>query len=414
MDESSFPRRVAVLGSSGSIGKSALEVIAQSDGRLEPVLLSVHSRTDILAEQVRQMLPQNQPRWVVVTNETADRSPLEQLPRTIEISFGHEALCALVRSPDVDVVLSAIVGSAGLTSTLAALEADKTVALANKESLVMGGELLTHVVTSGKGRLIPVDSEHSAIMQTLRAWTMASGSQSLPRPQGLHGSSLADAVDSVIEKIILTASGGPFRTRTLAELADVTVAEALAHPTWNMGKKITVDSATLMNKALEIIEAGWLFDVPAHKIGVMIHPQSLIHSMVEFVDGSVIAQMSVPDMRLPIQLALYYPHRYPGPSLKLDWQEMHTLEFLPPDVERFPAIPLGLEVVASGGTAGAVVNAANEAAVSAFLDGQLPFQDIVTVCQSVLRHHHFEPHPTLEQLLSIDRWARGEAERWRR
>jgi 1-deoxy-D-xylulose-5-phosphate reductoisomerase len=344
------------------------------------------------------MLPTQLPRWVIVTDERADRSPLGQLPQGIEVSFGHEALCELVRHPEIDVVLSAIVGSAGLTSTLAALEADKTVALANKESLVMGGELLTKL---GKGRLIPVDSEHSAIMQALRSWTM--NSQNPQCKQGLNNS---------VEKIVLTASGGPFRTRSLDELANVTVEEALAHPTWNMGKKITIDSATLMNKALEIIEAGWFFDLPAHKMSVMIHPQSLIHSMVEFVDGSVIAQMSVPDMRLPIQLALYYPHRYPGPSMKLDWQQMQTLEFHPPDFERFPAIPLGLEVVAAGGTAGAVVNAANEAAVSAFLDGRLPFQDIVEICKSVLRNHHFEPHPTLDQLLTIDRWARKETEKW--
>ena len=413
MDEFSFPRRVAVLGSSGSIGKSALEVFAESENRLLPVLLSVHSRTDILVEQIRQMPLEKLPRWIVVTDETADRSPLEQLPPNVEVCFGHEALCELVRRDEVDVVLSAIVGSAGLTSTLAALEANKTVALANKESLVIGGELLTNLVKSGKGRLIPVDSEHSAIMQALRSWTMDNSTE----PQLLDCASLGGVHPSflrVVEKIILTASGGPFRTRSLAELENVTVEEALAHPTWNMGKKITIDSATLMNKALEIIEAGWFFDLPAHKIGVMIHPQSLIHSMVEFVDGSVVAQMSVPDMRLPIQLALYYPHRFPGPSLKLDWGQMQTLEFQPPDFDRFPAIPLGLEVVTAGGTAGAVVNAANEAAVSAFLDGKLPFQDIVEVCKSVLRNHCFEPHPTLEQLLTLDRWARKEVKKWMR
>ena len=400
MDESSFPRRVAVLGSSGSIGQSALEVLDESEKRLLPVLLSVHQRTDILAKQIQRMPPEQLPRWVVVTDETADRSPLEQLPHGIEVRVGHEALCELVRHDEVDVVLSAIVGSAGLTSTLAALEAGKTVALANKESLVMGGELLTNLVKSGKGHLIPVDSEHSAIMQAMRAWTMGNPTES-------QSFNCAKA----IEKIILTASGGPFRMRSLAELANVTIEEALAHPTWNMGKKITIDSATLMNKALEIIEAGWLFDLPAEKIDVMIHPQSLVHSMVEFVDGSVIAQMSVPDMRLPIQLALYYPHRFPGPSLKVNWTQMHTFEFHPPDFERFPAIPLGLEVVAAGGTAGAVVNAANEAAVAAFLTGKLPFRNIVEVCKSVLQHHHFEPHPTLEQLLTLDHWARTEAEK---
>ena len=399
MADDSFPRRVAVLGSSGSIGQSTLEVLAASEGRLVPMLLSVHCRTDILAEQLRQL--REPPRWVVVTDETADRSPLEHLPKEIEIFFGHNALCELVRHPDVDVVLSAIVGSAGLTSTLAALEAEKTVALANKESLVMGGGLLTELVKTHGGRLLPVDSEHSAVMQALRAGKMADS------PGGVCPPLLRD-----VEKIILTASGGPFRTRSLDELASVNVEDALAHPTWKMGKKITIDSATLMNKALEIIEARWFFDVPAEKIGVVIHPQSLVHSMVEFVDGSVIAQMSPPDMRLPIQLALYYPHRFPGPSLKVNWAQMQTLEFYPPDFDRFPALLLGLEVAASGGTAGAVINAANEVAVSAFLAGTLPFQDIVKVCRTVLEHHDFEPHPTLEQLLAIDRWARDEAVHW--
>jgi len=384
----SFPRRIAVLGSSGSIGQSAFEVLAASKGRLVPILLSVHRQTDVLAKQLRQ-LPKL-PQWVVVTDETADRSPLEQFAKKVEIHFGHEALCELVRRPEVDVVLSAIVGSAGLVSTLAALEAGKTVALANKESLVMGGELLTDLLETNGGHLIPVDSEHNAIWQVLRGG---------------------------VKKIILTASGGPFRTKTFAELADITVEDALAHPTWTMGKKITIDSATLMNKALEIIEARWLFgyelgDMPAEKIDVVIHPQSLIHSMVEFVDGSVLAQMSPPDMRLPIQLALDHPFRFPGPALKMDWSQMHTLEFYPPDFDRFPALSLGLEAAASGGTSGAVINAANESAVSAFLDGKLPFQDIVRVCRAVLEHHQFEPHPTLEQLLAIDRWARKETEKW--
>jgi 1-deoxy-D-xylulose-5-phosphate reductoisomerase len=404
MTESSFPRQIAVLGSSGSIGKNTLDVLAQSEGRLTPILLSVHRQTGLLAEQIRRM-PQP-PRWIVVTDETADRSPLEQLPRGIEISFGHESLCELVRRPEVDIVLSAIVGSAGLTSTLSALESGKTVALANKESLVMGGELLTDLVKTHGGRLLPVDSEHSAVMQALRSWTMATASPP-------SGEETASDISQSVAKIILTASGGPFRTRPLAELANVTVEDALAHPTWKMGKKITIDSATLMNKALEIIETRWFFDIPAARIGVVIHPKSLIHSMVEFIDGSVMAQMSPPDMRLPIQLALNYPHRYPGPSSKVNWNQMQTIEFFPPDFERFPALPLGLEAAASGGTTGAVINAANESAVSAFLDGKLPFRDIVKVCRSVLEHHDFEPHPTLPQLLAIDRWAREETEKWR-
>ena len=419
MNESFFPRRIAVLGSSGSIGQSTVEVITASEGRLVPILLSVHRRTDILSQQVRQL--QQPPQWVVVTDETADRSPLEQLPRGIEVFFGHEALCGLVRRPEVDVVLSAIVGSAGLISTLSALEAGRTVALANKESLVMGGELLTHLVKTNGGCLLPVDSEHSAVMQALRAWKMDMKAGNVT--QGSNRSGMPNnpvtplrsvsGFHSSISNIILTASGGPFRTRPLEELANITVADALAHPTWKMGKKITIDSATLMNKALEIIEARWFFDISADNINVVIHPQSLVHSMVEFIDVSVIAQMSPPDMRLPIQLALYYPHRFPGPALKMNWSQVLALEFYPPDFDRFPALPLGLEAAAAGGTAGAVINAANESAVSAFLGGTLPFQDIVKVCRTVLEHHDFEPHPTLEQLLAIDRWARREAEKWR-
>jgi 1-deoxy-D-xylulose-5-phosphate reductoisomerase len=401
---SAFPRRIAVLGSSGSIGKNALEVIAGSDGHLVPILLSVHRRTDILAEQVRQIIDRNAalPRWIAVTDPAADRSPLQQLPKTIEIRFGHDALCEMIRQTEIDTVLSAIVGSAGLTSTVAALEAGKTVALANKESLVMGGSVLTGFAEKHGGRLIPVDSEHSAVMQALQSWKMDSGQEK---------NSAEHSAGSAVEKIILTASGGPFRNRTLAELADVTVEDALAHPTWNMGKKITVDSATLINKALEIIEARWFFDIPAAKIGVMIHPQSLIHSMVEFVDGSVMAQMSPPDMRLPIQLALNYPFRFPGPSLKWDWTKSRMLEFYPPDYERFPAIPLGLEVAEKGGTAGAVINAANEVAAAAFLAGKLPFHKIVSICRTVLENHTFDPNPALEELPAVDRRARTEAEK---
>ena len=414
----SFPRQVALLGSSGSIGQNTLEVLAQSEGRLVPILLSVHRQTDLLAKQIQSL--REPPRWVVVTDETADRSPLEPLPKSIEIFFGQDALCELVRHPEVDVVLSAIVGSAGLTSTWAALEAGKMVALANKESLVMGGGLLTRLVKTHGGRLLPVDSEHSAVLQAIRAWRMESDDREQTadgrrqRADGGEPPSYSDDYGSVhtsIEKIILTASGGPFRTKPQEELANVTVGDALAHPTWKMGKKITIDSATLMNKALEIIEARWFFDVSADKIGVVIHPQSLVHSMVEFVDGSVIAQMSPPDMRLPIQLALCYPHRFPGPSLKVNWAQIQTLEFYPPDFERFPALPLGLEAAAAGGTAGAVVNAANETAVAAFLEENLPFQDIVKVCRDVLESHHFEPQPTLAQLLTIDRWARAETEK---
>ncbi|MCL2742436.1 MAG: 1-deoxy-D-xylulose-5-phosphate reductoisomerase, partial [Planctomycetaceae bacterium] len=306
-------RRVAVLGSSGSIGRGALEVIANSEERLEAVLLSVHRRTDILADQVRRMAVRsvasqihgdsgtdsssdshsthqavrkvNLPRWVVVTDETADRTPLDDLPPGIEICYGHKALCELVRRPEIDVVLSAIVGSAGLTSTWNALEAGKTVALANKESLVMGGSLLTELAKQNGGHLIPVDSEHSAVMQVLQSWRMRQLNYLTPDISSARADNYEN-LNQVVEKIILTASGGPFRTWSLADLAKVTVEEALAHPTWTMGRKITVDSATLMNKALEIIEARWFFDIPVSKIEVAIHPQSIVHSLVEFIDGS--------------------------------------------------------------------------------------------------------------------------------
>jgi 1-deoxy-D-xylulose-5-phosphate reductoisomerase len=433
-----FPRRVAILGSSGSIGRNALEVIAESEGRLEAVLLSVHRRTDILVEQIRQLAVRSVaehihaagknathpkitlPHWVVVTDETADRTPLEDLPSGVEVFFGHDALCKLVRQSEIDIVLSAIVGSAGLTSTWSALETGKMVALANKESLVMGGSLITDLAQKTGGLLVPVDSEHSAIMQSLQSWKIESGltksepsknsENKITSEENDNDQSPLFNLQSVIHKIILTASGGPFRSWTSAELAKVTVRDALAHPTWEMGKKITVDSATLMNKALEIIEARWFFGIPVDKIGIVIHPQSIVHSMVEFVDGSTIAQMSPPDMRLPIQLALNYPNRFNGPSLRLDWKKALSLEFYPPDIERFPALALGLEVAEVAGTAGVVVNAANETAVNAFLENRVAFQEIVKICRAVLEHHHYEQRPTLARLLELDQWARKEAE----
>jgi 1-deoxy-D-xylulose-5-phosphate reductoisomerase len=315
-----------------------------------------------------------------------------------EVLYGPDSLCEIVTRDNVDVVVSAVVGSAGLQSTLAAVNAGKTVALANKESLVVGGELVVDAVKTTGAHIIPIDSEHSAICQGLLAENIT---KIVTRNDGK-----TDA------KIILTASGGPFRKLSQKELERVTVADALAHPTWSMGRKITIDSATLMNKALEIIEARWLFDMPPEKISVVIHPQSIVHSMVEFVDGSVMAQLGVPDMRLPIQWAIDWPERFPGPAKKLDWSEAMTLEFLPPDFERFPALKLGLKVAKDAGTCGAVLNAANEVAVAAFLQERLPFHKITTVCQSILEHHNHERRPTFEQLLAADRWARLETEKW--
>jgi 1-deoxy-D-xylulose-5-phosphate reductoisomerase len=378
---------VAVLGSTGSIGQSTLEVIAASGGRLRAVALSAHSRLDDLVEQARRV----RPRWIVASDPLAAAAhDWSLLPGDVEILIGPEGLERVVAQSEIDVVVAAIVGSAGLRGTWAAIEAAKTVALANKETMVVGGPLVTQLAEKTGARIVPVDSEHSAVFQAMRA-----GGR------------------DEVARIILTASGGPFRNFTREQLAEVTIADALRHPTWSMGPKITIDSATMMNKALEIIEARWLFDLRPDQIDVVVHPQSIVHSMVEFVDGSVVAQLGTPDMKLPIQYALDYPHRRPGVAAKLDFASGPVrLDFEPPDHERFPALALGLEVARAGGTAGAVLNAANEAAVAAFRAGRLRFVDIVPSCRAVLEQHQFEAQPSLEQLLEVDRWARGEVVRW--
>jgi 1-deoxy-D-xylulose-5-phosphate reductoisomerase len=289
----------------------------------------------------------------------------------------------------VQVVVAAIVGRAGLESTLGGIASGKRVALANKETLVVAGPIVQRMLQEGNAELIPVDSEHSAIFQCLQA---------APR--------------DFAHRLILTASGGPMRCWTREKMSNATPEQALAHPTWRMGKKITIDSATMMNKALEIIEARWLFGFPADMIEVVVHPQSVVHSMVEFVDGSVISQMSPPDMRLPIQYALTHPVRLPGPARRLDRTQVWDLHFEPVDRERFPAIDLGFEVARSGGTAGAVINAANEEAVEQFLARKIRITDIVTICREVLRQHEFHSQPDLDCLLRLDRWARKEVQRW--
>lgn len=378
--------QVAVLGSTGSIGRSALEVIAASGGTMRAAALSAHGSTELLCQQAQE----HGSRWLVVTgDERAAAATGRAIPPGVELLVGEAGLAWVVQAPEVDVVLAAIVGSAGLRSTLAALEAGKTVALANKEALVMGGPLVTALASRRGARLVPVDSEHSAVFQALQAGSAAE-----------------------VRRVILTASGGPFRRYTPEQLEKVTVEEALRHPTWSMGRKITVDSATMMNKALEIIEARWLFDLSPEQIDVVIHPQSVVHSMVEFVDGSVMAQLSPPDMKLPIQYALTYPRRQPCPAPRLELTRAMALEFEPPDFERFPALGLGLEAARAGGTAGAVLNAANEAAVAAFLAGKLKFLDIATVCRAALEHHSFDANPTLQQLHQLDAWAREEVGRW--
>lgn len=387
-------RNVAVFGSTGSIGRNALEVIRASSGKLRVTALSAHSQLSLLEEQAREF----RPRYVVATDEqAAAEHAWQEIPKGSELLVGEKGLEKVARAKEVDTVLAAIVGSAGLHSTLAALQSKKRVALANKETLVMAGPLVRKMLDDdfaagdlgAQNRLMPVDSEHSAVFQ-----------------------SLGCGKRSEVARIVLTASGGPFRTWPQEQLSQVTVDEALAHPTWEMGPKITVDSATMMNKALEVIEARWLFDVPAEQIKVMIHPQSTIHSMVEFVDGSVVAQLGPPDMKLPIQYALQYPDRHHGVAEQIDWTKSHSLTFEPADFDRFPALALGFECARSGGSSGAVLNAANEAAVQSFLEGDLHFTEIIPACRSILEAHEYEATPTLEQLIELDRWARQEVLTW--
>jgi len=379
-------RRIVILGSTGSIGTSALKVVDALPDRLEVFGLSAHSRWEDLTRQTVRY----QPRYVHATHPNAGRMLGEEtLPKKTHLLKGEDAIGKMVSEPEVDVVLTAIVGAAGLTGTWLALQAGKTVAVANKETLVMAGPLVMELARQKNATILPVDSEHSAIFQAMRSGQ--------PRE---------------IQRVVLTASGGPFRGKKRSELVNVTPDQALKHPTWTMGRKITIDSATLRNKALEMIEARWLFDLRPDQIQVIIHPESIIHSFVEFTDGSILAQLSPPDMCLPIQFALTYPDRVDGPAKRLAWEELRSLNFQQPDRETFPALDLGIEVARRGGTCGAVLNAANEAAVAAFLDGKLSFLNIAEVCRDVLNGHHYSERPTLSELTALDRWSRQEVLRW--
>ncbi len=388
MNPLSPPRRLVVLGSTGSIGTNALNVVEAFPQRFRLVGLTAHKNWDALKAQVDK----HQPKWCVLTDPemqwTMPTTTLKPGMKT-QVYFGTEPLEKQLRGLDVDIVLNAIVGAAGLRSSWAALEMGKTVALANKETLVMAGPLVMNLAKEKGARLLPIDSEPSAIFQVL-------------------GERSADQV----ERVVLTASGGPFRGKKRSELANVTPEEALRHPTWKMGPKITIDSATLMNKALEIVEARWLFGLRPEQIEVILHPESIVHSFVEFKDGSILAQLSPPDMRLPIQYALLHPERQPGPAKRLAWKELSHLHFETPDQETFPALQLGLDVARRGGTSGAALNAANEMAVSRFLAGTLAFLDIVDVCRAVVDAHPYNPEPALDDLFAVDRWAREEAARW--
>ena len=381
-----FPRRVAVLGSTGSIGTSTLEVAAALPDQIAIAGLVAHSQWELLLAQCKKF----RPRIAVLTERAAfDQARHADFPPETQLLFGDDAVCELVRAADVDVVVSAVVGAAGLNGTWSALEAGKTVALANKETLVLAGQLVMELAARRGAKLLPVDSEHSAIFQAL-----------------------CGAQPDDVERVVLTASGGPFRGKTAPELEMVTPEQALKHPTWVMGRKITIDSATLMNKALEVIEARWLFGLKADQIEAIIHPESIVHSFVEFTDGSTLAQLSPPDMKLPIQYALTYPARMSGPAKRINWQGLRSLTFEPPDRETFQALDLGFEVVAKGGTCGAVLNAANEAAVARFLNREIGFLDIARACRAALNNHTYDLTPTIPALLAQDRWARQEVARW--
>jgi 1-deoxy-D-xylulose-5-phosphate reductoisomerase len=378
-------KHITILGSTGSIGLNSLSVIDSLGDDYELISAGAHRNWQVLADQaVKYGL-----RKVVLTDPTHLTHLKEALKHSdTEVLGGPQGLVDLAVDPLLDVVIVAVVGAAGLPAVLAATEAGKTVAIANKESLVCAGSLVMPMAQRCGATILPIDSEHSAILQA-----MHSGNR------------------TEVKKVIITCSGGPFRTASSEEIAQATLADALNHPTWNMGPKITIDSATMMNKALEIIEARWLFDLEPDQIEVLIHPESVIHSMVEFCDGSVIAQMSSPDMRLPIQYALTYPNRAPGPSRRLNLRELGQLTFEPPDMERFPAIRLGFEVARQGGAAGAVLNGANEAAVEAFRAGEIGFAQITELAEHCLNNHNRLENPDLHQLMQADQWACDEVKR---
>jgi len=374
---------VVVLGATGSVGAAAVDVLEENRGRWSAVGLAAGRRGPELLALGRRLGA----RAIALVDEEAAEALRPSLRAgDPDLRAGQEGLLSLLALDGVDVVVQGIAGAAGLGASLEAVRRGHRLALANKESMVVAGPLLLEEARRSGADILPVDSEHSALFQCL------------------HAGRRED-----VRRLVLTASGGPFRGRAAAALRDVTPAEALNHPTWDMGPRITVDSATLMNKALEVIEARWLFDVEPDRIDVVVHPQSIVHSMVEFVDGSVVAQMGPPDMRGPVRYALSWPERVPATAPVFDVRDYARLTFEAPDRETFPALDLGFEAARRGGTAGAALNAADEAAVKRFLDGDLAFPDIAALCAAALAAHPYEPRPTLDDLLHVDAWARLEA-----
>jgi 1-deoxy-D-xylulose-5-phosphate reductoisomerase len=378
-------KNISILGSTGSIGRSTLDVVGKFPDRFTVVGLAAGNNVELLEQQVRRF----KPRVVAMVSEqsaAALRTRCRDL--AVNIRAGVEGMIDVAAVKEADLTVSAIVGTAGLVPTMAAVQAGKHIALANKEVLVTAGELVTRECRERGVKLFPVDSEHSAIFQCLAA---------------------GRARD--IRRLIVTASGGPFRDTSKKDLGRVTAAQALRHPNWNMGKKITIDSATLMNKGLEVIEAHWLFGIPPEKISVLVHPQSIVHSMVEYHDGAVVAQLGMPDMKGPIAYALSYPERLDGVSPALDLAAVGTLTFDQPDTDRFPCLAYAYDALKTGGTMPAVLSAANEVAVKHFLDGTIGFMDIPRVILATMDAHRPTPIKTVEDALKADLWARHEAEK---
>ncbi|WP_199618077.1 1-deoxy-D-xylulose-5-phosphate reductoisomerase [Paenibacillus alkalitolerans] len=380
-------KKIAILGSTGSIGTQTLDIVAHHPERFRVEALAAGGNVELLAEQARAFRPSV---VSVATKEAAERlRPL--VPESVAVMWGDAGLHAAAAETDADTVVAAMVGSAGLKPALAAIDAGKHIALANKETLVTAGHIVTRRAAERGVPLIPVDSEHSAVFQSL------------------NGSRMED-----VAAITLTASGGSFRDRTRNELKDVTLEDALKHPNWSMGAKVTIDSATMANKGLEVIEAHWLFNIGFDRIRVLIHPESIVHSFVEFNDRSVIAQLGLPDMRVPIQYALTYPERPHSPTRSLDLAAVGKLHFREMDFERFPMLRLAFECGRLGGTAPAVYNAANEAAVGRFVQGELPFLDIEAVVEETLSKHEVTAGTTLDEIWAADAWAREQAKKLRK
>lgn len=377
-------KKICILGSTGSIGTQALDVIRQHSEHFEAHTLTAYSNSKLLIQQAREFLPDT----VVIVREDLYQEVSEALSDLpIKVYTGSQSLCEVVANTEVDIVLTAMVGFSGLRPTIAAINAGKNIALANKETLVVAGELICDLAIKNKVAILPVDSEHSAILQ-----------------------SLTGEGDNKIEKILLTASGGPFRTFSLEEMVNVTPAQALRHPNWEMGAKITIDSATLMNKGFEMIEAKWLFDISPKDIKVVVHPESIIHSAVQFTDGSVKAQLGVPDMRLPIQYAFTYPARLHLAGERLDLFALKQMNFEPADMQRFPCLRLAYEAIEKGGTVPCVLNAANEVVNLAFREGVIKYLDIAKIIEETINALPIQQHPSLEQLIEIDQQARDYAQ----